>query len=139
MVKSVGLRFCLWVVVGVAFMVASSAQAAEILKARAGLHADKTRFVLDFSAKPIYGFDKNPEDGQIVIELKNAGVPKGRVVPSTTIGLVEHTMFISKGGKSSNVVLFLTKPSKVANSFLIPGGKGKVHRLVIDLISIEKQ
>ena len=107
---------------------------AEILKARTGLHADKTRFVLELSEKPDYSFDKNPEDGQVVIELKNIGVPKGRAVPSLPVGLVKHTMFISKGGQSSQVVLFLSKPAKVKNAFVIPGENGKAHRLVVDLL-----
>ncbi len=115
----------------------SWAEAAEILEARAGLHADKTRFVLDLSEKPDYGFDRNADEGQVVIELKNVGVPKGRVVPSSVIGLVKHTMFISKGGQSSRVVLFLSKPAKVKSSFVIPPKDGKSHRLVVDLVTSE--
>jgi len=125
-----GLCFAL-----VALCLPRSGEAAEILEARAGLHADKTRLVLDLSEKPDYGFDQNAEVGQVVIELKNIGVPKGRVVPSSVIGLVKHTLFISKGGQSSRVVLFLSKPAKVKSSFVIPPKDGKAHRLVIDLVS----
>jgi len=137
MAQKVSLRFCILFTLMGAIFASVAVQAAEIVKARAGLHADKTRFVLELTGKPVFEFEKNPENGQVVIMLKNIGVPKGRVVPSATIGLVKHTMFISKGGKSSKVVLFLSKPAKVSNSFIIPGDENKAHRLVVDLIAAE--
>jgi len=117
------------------FCWSGSISAAEILKARTGLHNDKTRFVLDLSTKPDFSVAKSKETGQVVIRLKNISLPKGRVVPSSMTGLVKHTMFVSEGGKSSRVILFLKKSATVSKSFYIPGKPGKAHRLVVDLVS----
>jgi N-acetylmuramoyl-L-alanine amidase len=107
----------------------------EIMGSRVGINGDKTRFVLDLSKEVDYNLFilKNPD--RIVIDFPYLEWSNSS---SEGKGLIQKYRFARFSENTSRLVLDLTEPAMVYESFILPASQDKGPRLVVDLVKDNK-
>ncbi|MDP6566769.1 MAG: N-acetylmuramoyl-L-alanine amidase [Alphaproteobacteria bacterium] len=127
-------RLLVAVAVALACLPSGDAEATTLARnVRIGIHADKTRVVLDLSEKVSYRVFTLADPYRVVLDLPEVHwqVPAGAA--SRKGGLVAGLRFgLFKPG-NSRVVLDLKEPGVVRSVFLLPPAPPQPYRLVIDL------
>jgi N-acetylmuramoyl-L-alanine amidase len=110
-----------------------------IVDIRIGVHADKTRFVVELDEAPTYRAFTLPDPFRVVIDLPaldwsraENGLPAGG-------GVIEALRFGLFAPGTSRMVLDVKAPVAIQKLFVIPGGDDFRHRLVIDLVEVSRQ
>jgi len=100
---------------------------------RLGLHATRTRVVVDLTAQPAFRLFTLVDPPRLVVDLQQADwlVPAGALPGST--GLVRGVRHGLLDGGVTRVVLDLDGPVRVDEAFVLSPREGKDWRLVIDL------
>ncbi len=111
---------------------AVEASASSILTARVGDHGSKTRFVLEMSEAADFRIFALEDPDRMVIDFEaaewNAGPPR-----SSSIGLIAGHRHGAREDGTVRVVLDLTGPARVLDSFYLPAVGNLPYRFVLDL------
>jgi len=116
---------------GSSFAAGSEPGAPAVLDARVGVHAERTRFVMELSDAAEFRIALHADPYRIVIESAAAAWGDANGEPGR--GLVARIRGGGAEGGASPVVLDLSGPVRIAQAFVIPPRDGRQHRLVIDL------
>ena len=119
-------------VMAMVFMSVPSLAAGEVKDIRLGVSDARTRVVLDLGSKVDYDIFLLDNPRRVVVDLPSMDWPSE--VPKAN-GLVKNIRFGQFSEDKSRLVIDLTKPAKVAKSFLLDKSSGLPHRLVLDLVS----
>ena len=119
-------------VMAMVFMSVPSLAAGEVKDIRLGVSDARTRVVLDLGSKVDYDTFLLDNPRRVVVDLPSMDWPSE--VPKAN-GLVKNIRFGQFSEDKSRLVIDLTKPAKVAKSFLLDKSSGLPHRLVLDLVS----
>ena len=119
-------------VMAMVFMAVPSLAAGEVKDIRLGVSDARTRVVLDLGSKVDYDTFLLDNPRRVVVDLPSMDWPSE--VPKAN-GLVKNIRFGQFSEDKSRLVIDLTKPAKVAKSFLLDKSSGLPHRLVLDLVS----
>ncbi|MFB9354665.1 N-acetylmuramoyl-L-alanine amidase [Sneathiella chinensis] len=132
MFRSVQLLAGVLLVIGTLTSAAVAARTT-VTDVRLGIHADKTRFVMEVSEKPDFRLFYLNNPYRIVIDMQELDweVPdsKGR----TSAGLVQQYRYGLFRRGTSRVVLDFKQPVKVLKQVILPPGEGKPYRFFIDI------
>ncbi len=104
----------------------------EVSSVRLGLHADKTRFVMEMSEKPVYNIFFLPNPYRIVIDMQEV-VWKPAKRKNRKTGTIENYRYGLFRQGTSRVVLDLNAPVKVLRKVILPPSEGKPYRFFIDI------
>ncbi|HZH26299.1 MAG TPA: N-acetylmuramoyl-L-alanine amidase [Azospirillaceae bacterium] len=102
-----------------------------VLDARVGVHAERTRFVMELSDATEFRIALHSDPYRIVIESAAGAWADANGEPGR--GLVARIRGGGAEGGGNPVVLDLSGPVRIAQAFVIPPRDGRQHRLVIDL------
>ncbi len=117
-----------------------SLQARPTIKgARVGQFADATRFVLDLSENTAFRIYTLADPYRLVLDLPGAGWALGKKSLALHQGLVETVRFGQFQTETARIVVDLNAPAEVNQAFILPPGKSKNYRLVIDLDEVAIQ
>ena len=116
----------------VLLLAAPSFAAGQVKDIRLGVSDARTRVVLDLGSKVDYDIFLLDNPRRVVVDLPSMDWPSE--VPKAN-GLVKNIRFGQFSEDKSRLVIDLTKPAKVAKSFLLDWSSGLPHRLVLDLVS----
>ena len=119
-------------VMAVLLLAAPSFAAGQVKDIRLGVSDARTRLVLDLGSKVDYDIFLLDNPRRVVVDLPSMDWPSE--VPKAN-GLVKNIRFGQFSEDKSRLVIDLTKPAKVAKSFLLDWSSGLPHRLVLDLVS----
>lgn len=119
-------------VMAVLLLAAPSFAAGQVKDIRLGVSDARTRVVLDLGSKVDYDIFLLDNPRRVVVDLPSMDWPSE--VPKAN-GLVKNIRFGQFSEDKSRLVIDLTKPAKVAKSFLLDWSSGLPHRLVLDLVS----
>ncbi len=102
---------------------------------RTGAYSNKTRLVLDMSAKTPYTIDLDNTENILVIELPQAGWAGSRSKSFSAKEklLASYNVETINNGKGSRIIVPLKKSSQVLKSALLPPGVTPNYRMYIDL------
>ncbi len=108
-----------------------------VTAARIGVHADKTRFVMELSESPAYRVFTLPDPYRVVIDLPEIDWRLGGDRKPASAGLIGDLRFGLFSPGTSRVVLDVKAPIKVRAVRVLPpsGGSGN-HRLLVDLVEV---
>ena len=100
---------------------------------RTGTHPDKTRLVLDVSAKTGFSVDIDNSERLLIVELPNSGW-KGATEKNFSKSKLLNSYRVNSFGQNGSILIVqLKKGSSIIHKGSIPAGKGKPYRIVIDL------
>ena len=119
-------------VMAVLLMTPSSFAAGQVKDIRLGVSDARTRVVLDLGDKVDFDIFLLDNPRRVVVDLPSLGWPSK--TPKSD-GLVKNIRFGQFSDNKSRMVIDLTKPAKVAKSFLLDKSSGLPHRLVLDLVT----
>ena len=119
-------------VMAVLLMTPSSFAAGQVKDIRLGVSDARTRVVLDLGDKVDFDIFLLDNPRRVVVDLPSLGWPSK--TPKAD-GLVKNIRFGQFSDNKSRMVIDLTKPAKVAKSFLLDKSSGLPHRLVLDLVT----
>ena len=106
---------------------------------RLGIHADKTRLVLELSERVEVSHFALADPYRIVVDLPELVWRVDRIAHRLKGGLVDGLRFgLFKPGQS-RLVLDLNAPATVADAFVLPPKEGYPHRLVLDLKPLSRE
>lgn len=133
-----------WLFLGVltvsAALFSHSLQARPTIKgARVGQFADATRFVLDLSENTAFRIYTLADPYRLVLDLPGAGWALGDKSLALHQGLVDTVRFGQFQSETARIVVDLNAPAEVNQAFILPPGKSKDFRLVIDLDEVARQ
>jgi len=116
-----------------------AARASTVLGLRVGVHAQKTRLVMDLDGPVSFDSFALMDPYRIVLDLPEVAfkVPS-RGLPKTTGGVSGYRFGLFKPG-TSRVVIDLAEPRIIASAFQLPPRGTRGHRLVIDLKKVSRQ
>lgn len=109
---------------------------------RIGVHADKTRFVLELSEEPSYRIFTLTNPARVVIDLPELTwqLPKDQLteeqLPTNDQGLIKALRYGLFAAGTSRVVLDMRGPVGVKSVLSLPAGDSGNFRLVVDLQSV---
>ena len=129
------LRFfgrTLLAVMAVVLITPSSFAAGQVKDIRLGVSDARTRVVLDLGNKVDFDIFLLDNPRRVVVDLPSLEWPSK--TPKAN-GLVKNIRFGQFSDNKSRLVIDLTKPAKVAKSFLLDKSSGLPHRLVLDLVT----
>ena len=112
---------------------ASAAQDVSVTGVRIGQHGDITRFVLDLSGAVDYHLFTLSEPYRVVVDFPDL---KWQIAPDQTPsakGAIGNFRYGRFRPGTSRVVLDVTGPVEIADSFVLPPKDGFGHRFVVDL------
>ncbi|MCG8493524.1 MAG: N-acetylmuramoyl-L-alanine amidase [Sneathiellales bacterium] len=121
------------------FQVTASAVAKqEVSAVRIGLHADKTRFVLELKEKPETRIFFLSKPNRLVIDMPEVDwTAKSRKNRKT--GLIENYRYGLFRQGTSRIVLDLSAPVKILRKVTLPPSEGKPYRFFIDIQRTNKE
>ena len=119
-------------VMAVLLMTPSSFAAGQVKDIRLGVSDARTRVVLDLGNKVDFDIFLLDNPRRVVVDLPSLAWPSK--TPKAD-GLVKNIRFGQFSDNKSRLVIDLTKPAKVAKSFLLDKSSGLPHRLVLDLVT----
>ena len=119
-------------VMAMLLMAAPSLAAGEVKDIRLGVSDARTRVVLDLGSKVDFDIFLLDNPRRVVVDLPSLDWPSQ--TPKAD-GLVKNIRFGQFSEDKSRLVIDLTKPAKVAKSFLLDKSSGLPHRLVMDLVT----
>lgn len=119
-------------VMAILLMTPSSFAAGQVKDIRLGVSDARTRVVLDLGDKVDFDIFLLDNPRRVVVDLPSLGWPSK--TPKAD-GLVKNIRFGQFSDNKSRMVIDLTKPAKVAKSFLLDKSSGLPHRLVLDLVT----
>lgn len=133
------LIFGIFAVLLTGLLFGSGARAETSLKGfRVGVHQDRTRFVVDLGGPVDYRIFTLSDPYRLVIDLPEfSKVPEYSGSPSG-VGLIKNYRYGLFRPGNSRVVLDLRRPARMANSFLLTPAAGASHRLVLDLVPVDR-
>ena len=107
--------------------------AADVSEVRIGVHPDKTRMVVELSAKVPYRIFALQDPYRIVIDLpevewkipESPRHPSGGIISSYRFGLFQ--------AGNSRLVVDIERPARLINHIILPPTKAHPYRLVLDL------
>ncbi|MSP52117.1 MAG: N-acetylmuramoyl-L-alanine amidase [Alphaproteobacteria bacterium] len=99
---------------------------------RLGIHAEKTRIVVDLSDPVPFSIGLLANPYRVVIELPNVLWRVGSGA-SAKRGLVESFTFVPASASQTRIVLTVAGPVRINQSFVLPPGEVVVYRLVVDI------
>ncbi len=108
-----------------------------VLGLRIGVHAEKTRFVLDLSEAVPYRVYLIDAPMRVVIDLAQLDWPPS--FPPSGGGVVASMRYGQFAAGTSRAVLDLAQPAAVQQVLLLPAGGGKPVRLVLDLVPTTRE
>ena len=132
MIRLFSLLLCLFVAIPPA-AAALSAKAVRI-----GVHADKTRFVLELSAEPSYRVFTLPDPVRVVIDLPELEWQLDSDQIPASKGMIETLRYGLFAQGTSRVVLDMKGPVGVKSVLVLPPQGGSGYRLVVDLHAISR-
>lgn len=106
--------------------------AGQVKDIRLGVSDARTRVVLDLGNKVDFDIFLLDNPRRVVVDLPSLAWPSK--TPKAD-GLVKNIRFGQFSDNKSRLVIDLTKPAKVAKSFLLDKSSGLPHRLVLDLVT----
>lgn len=106
--------------------------AGQVKDIRLGVSDARTRVVLDLGNKVDFDVFLLDNPRRVVVDLPSLDWPEQ--TPKVD-GLVKNIRFGQFSDTKSRLVIDLTKPAKVAKSFLLDKSSGLPHRLVLDLVT----
>lgn len=113
-----------------------SAAEIEVTGVRLGIHADKTRLVIDLSEPADFQVLSLRNPDRVVIDLPEVDWKFGAPPPSKKVGLVNNLRYGLFQAGNSRIVLDVSNRVKIQNSFVIPAKPSDPrYRLVIDLVT----
>ena len=111
---------------------AKAAQVIDVSSVRLGLHADKTRFVMELSEKPTFDIFLLANPYRIVIDLPQVNWQADDDTERKK-GVVENYRFGLFKKDTSRVVLDVDGPVKILQTTVLPPTSGKPWRFFIDI------
>lgn len=112
-----------------------SATEIDVTGVRLGLHADKTRLVIDLTDKVNFRVLSLRDPDRVVVDLPEVEWKFGAPPPTKKTGLVNSLRYGLFQAGNSRIVLDVSGRVKIQNSFVIPPKPSdKRYRLVIDLV-----
>ncbi len=111
---------------------AAAAGASSILTARVGDHGSKTRFVLEMSEAAEFRIFALEDPDRIVIDFEAAQWQAGSP-HSGAVGLIAGYRYGARNDGAIRVVLDLSGPAQVLESFYLPAVGNLPYRFVLDL------
>ena len=111
-----------------------------VSKVRIGVHADKTRFVMELSEAPRYRVFALPDPFRVVIDLPELRWAPGQGTGSARAkgGQITAMRFGLFAPGTSRVVLDLSSPAKVEKVFVMQPTGNFPYRLVIDIAPVSR-
>ena len=122
-------------------LVAGSAALAKpaVVDLRIGVHADKTRFVVELDEDTPYRVFTLPDPFRVVIDLPALDWSRAQDGLLAGAGMIESMRFGLFAPGTSRMVLDVKGPVAIKALFVIPGANGYGHRLVLDLVEVTRQ
>ncbi len=112
-------------------------QAKPIVKdARVGQHENATRFVLDLTESVPFRIFTLKDPYRLVVDLMGAGWALDDSQLALNSGLIGSIRYGQFQTETARIVVDLRAPAKVNQAFILPPGKSKDYRLVIDLSQV---
>lgn len=110
-----------------------SGKGGSVTAVRVGKHPDKTRLVLDVSAKPDFNFEMDDRKNVLVVKLPGTGwsADTKRVFSSHPLLLAYLAKPTSGGG--TFLAIKMKKKAKLLFKSVYPPGNGKGYRIVLDV------
>ncbi|WP_246338066.1 N-acetylmuramoyl-L-alanine amidase [Azospirillum oleiclasticum] len=109
-----------------------------VLDARLGVHADKTRFVLELSQEVPFRVTALADPYRVVVDLPELAWPGG-AVPVPGKGLVVSYRYGLFEPGNLRIVFDTSGPVRVRESFMLPAQDGRQPRLVLDLEPVDRR
>ncbi len=101
---------------------------------RLGVHADKTRVVIELSDKVGFRIFPVITPYRLVVDLPAMNWRAKPRLDFRRTGLVSGLRYGLFSSTASRIVLDLNMPARVKNSFILPPAGGKPYRLVLDIV-----
>ena len=115
------------------------AHAETVLKGfRIGVHGERTRFVVDLGARVDYRVFTLSDPYRLVIDLPELTREPGPDARAPQTGLIKNYRYGLFRSGNFRVVLDLRRPAKLAKSFVLPPSGRASHRLVLDLVPVDR-
>jgi len=108
---------------------------ADVVNIRLGVHADRTRVVLDLSAPAGYRLEPQADPHLVVIALDGAGFRLTGGEPPAGQGLIKAIRIEQGTGAGGRLILELAEPARVAQSQALLASESAPARIFIDLQS----
>lgn len=125
-------KLCFWMLILSIFATSTFAANSNISAVRLGLHAEKTRFVLEIDQKPNYRIFFLPNPDRLVIDLQEVNWQTSQG-PKKGLGLIEDYRYGLFRQGTSRIVLDLNAPVKLLREVVLPPAEGKPYRFFIDI------
>ena len=109
-----------------------------VSEVRLGQHANHTRFVLSLSKKIEFEVFTLADPYRIVVDFPEVGWRIDPAAAQNAAGVVKGFRYGLYRPGRSRMVIDLETPAVIANKFLLPRGKLKEYRLVLDLVPTER-
>lgn len=109
-----------------------------VLDARLGVHADKTRFVLELSQEVPFRVTALADPYRVVVDLPELAWPGG-AVPMPGKGLVVSYRYGLFEPGNLRIVFDTSGPVRVRESFILPAQDGRQPRLVLDMERVDRR
>lgn len=116
--------------------VTAAAAKPAVTDVRLGIHPDKTRLVIELSEAPAYRVFSLADPARVVVDLPAVDWPAG--ASQDGAGLVAALRYGLFTSGTSRVVLDLSGPGRVIDSFVLPPRDGKGHRFVLDVAPTDR-
>jgi N-acetylmuramoyl-L-alanine amidase len=107
--------------------------ATEATAVRIGAHAEKTRFVVEFSDNIQFEIFTLADPYRVVVDLDRVDWRVGTETDAK--GVIGGYRFGNFEEGRSRIVLDVREPVEIKGAFLIPPGESPRHRLVLDIVS----
>jgi N-acetylmuramoyl-L-alanine amidase len=124
---------CLLAACLVAVLPSAGVAGGDVVNVRLGVHADRTRIVLDLSAPADYRIEPQTDPERIVIALQRCGVRLAGETPAGR-GLI-RAVHTEQGAGGSRMILELAAPAHVARSEALAASGSTPARVFVDLQS----
>jgi N-acetylmuramoyl-L-alanine amidase len=108
---------------------------ADVVNIRLGVHADRTRVVLDLSAPVGYRLEPQADPHRVVVALEGAGFRLTGGEPPAGQGLIKAIRIEQGTGAGGRLILELGEPARVAQSQALQASESAPARIFIDLQS----
>ncbi len=134
-------NFVIGLIAAASILAASGAYAQDLVGVRFGPDGDKTRIVFDIQGAPAYSISGVENGlGRLVVDFTDITVNRADQKYKPGKGHIERYGFAAKAGGGARATFDFNKTAKIKEAFLIePNGAVKKHRLVIDLVTADKQ
>ena len=130
-------KFGFWALIICVFSTTSFAASSNISAVRLGLHADKTRFVLEIDQKPSYRIFFLPNPDRLVIDMQEVNWQTSKSAKKG-LGLIENYRYGLFRQGTSRIVLDLNAPVKILREVILPPADGKPYRFFIDIAKADR-